>query len=70
MFIFILKRILQSIPVLLVVLIINYSNNQKLKAKVNRFLKSKTFVFVVLMIVFVFSLLKNTDFYKDLIAHL
>lgn len=59
-----------SIPVLLICLIIYYSDNQKLKVALNRFAASKTFVFLVLIIVFVFSLLKNTDFYKDLIAHL
>jgi hypothetical protein len=59
-----------SIPVLLVVLIINFSDNQKLKAEVNRLIAGKAFVFVVLIIVFVFSLLKNTDFYKDLITRL
>lgn len=59
-----------SIPVLLIILIFNYSENEKLKLGINRFFKSKTFVFVVLIIVFVFSLLKNTDFYKGLITHL
>ncbi len=59
-----------SIPVLSIILIINYSKNQKLKVKVDRFITNKIFVFVVLIIVFVFSLLKNTDFYKDFITHL
>lgn len=59
-----------SILVVLIVLIINFSTNEKLKLGIERFLKSKTFVFVVLIIVFVFSLLKNTDFYKDFILNL
>lgn len=59
-----------SILILLIVLVINFSNNEKLKPGIARFFKSKTFVFVVLIIVFVFSLLKNTDFYKDFILNL
>ena len=58
------------IPILLIISMINFSRNKKQKPGINRFLKSKTFVFVVLIIVFVFSLLKNTDFYKGFIADL
>ena len=56
-----------SIPFLFIALIINFSKNHKLKLALGRFIKSRTFVFLVLIIVFVFSLLKNTNFYKDFI---
>ena len=59
-----------SIPFLLMLVFINFSKNPKLKVGVDRFIINKMFVFVVLIIVFVFSLLKNTDFYKDFITHL
>ena len=59
-----------SIPFLLIYLIINFSNNQKLKDLVKRFMMGKTFVFIVFIIVFVFSLLKNTGFYKAFISGL
>lgn len=59
-----------SIPILLVVLIINLSKNETFKPALNRFFGSKIFIFLVLIIVFVFSLLKNTDFYKDFISNL
>ena len=59
-----------SIPVLLFVLIINLSKIGQLKQNVNGFFGSTTFYLVFLIIVFVFSLLKNTDFYKDFISHL
>lgn len=59
-----------SIPFLISALVINSSKNQKLKLGFNRFVTSKIFGFLVLIIVFVFSLLKNTDFYKGLITHL
>ena len=59
-----------SIPILLVVFIIHLSKNETLKQTMNRFFRSKIFIFLVLIIVFVFSLLKNTDFYKALISNL
>lgn len=58
------------IPILLIVLVINLSKNETLKRILKRFFGSKIFIFLVLIIVFVFSLLKNTDFYKDFILHL
>lgn len=59
-----------AILFLVICLLLNFSKNQKLRSKLKRCVTSKVFVFVVLIIVFVFSLLKNTDFYKDFIIHL
>lgn len=59
-----------SIVILLVVFIIHLSKNETLKLVLKRFFGSKIFIFLVLIIVFVFSLLKNTDFYKDFILNL
>lgn len=59
-----------SIPILLIVVVINLSKNETLKQILKRFFGSKTFIFLVLIIVLLFSLLKNTDFYKDFILDL
>lgn len=59
-----------SIPILLIVVVINLSKNETLKQILKRFFGSKIFIFLVLIIVLLFSLLKNTDFYKDFILHL
>jgi len=59
-----------SIPFITIISIINFSENEKLKSRFTRFIKSKFFVFLLLIIVLVFSLLKNTDFYKDFILSL
>lgn len=59
-----------SIPILLIVVVINLSKNETLKQVLKRFLVSKIFIFLVLIIVLLFSLLKNTDFYKDFILNL
>ena len=56
-----------SIPILLIVVVINLSKNETLKQILKRFFGSKIFIFLVLIIVLLFSLLKNTDFYKDFI---
>ena len=59
-----------SIPILLIVVVINLSKNETLKQILKRFFGSKIFIFLVLIIVLLFSLLKNTDFYKDFILDL
>lgn len=59
-----------SIPILLIFLMINFSKDEKLKVGINRFFNSRAFVFVVLIIVLVFSLLKNMNFYKDFVSNL
>ena len=59
-----------AIPFLVFALLVKLSKNEKLKIGLQRFLSSKLFVFLVLTIVFVFSLLKNTGFYKDFILNL
>lgn len=59
-----------SIPILLIVVVINLSKNETLKLILKRFFGSKIFIFLVLIIVLLFSLLKNTDFYKDFILDL
>ncbi|SEQ09658.1 DUF2752 domain-containing protein [Epilithonimonas lactis] len=59
-----------SIPILLIVVVINLSKNETLKQILKRFFGSKIFIFLVLIIVLLFSLLKNTDFYKDFILYL
>ncbi|WP_379970097.1 DUF2752 domain-containing protein [Epilithonimonas sp. UC225_85] len=56
------------IPILLIAILISFSKNQKLR--LSHFMTSKLFVFAVIIIVCVFSVLKNTEFYKDFITHL
>lgn len=59
-----------SIPIILIVMVANLSKNETLKQISKRFFESRIFTFLALIIVFVFSLLKNTDFYKDFILNL
>jgi len=54
----------------LIVLVINLFKKSVIQMKLNSFITGKTFVFLLLILVFVFSLLKNTEFYKDFISGL
>lgn len=59
-----------SIPILLIILVIYQSRYEKSNLVLKRFFGSKTFIFLVLIIVFVFSWLKNMEFYKHFISGL
>ncbi len=59
-----------AIPILLIIIILRFFKSNKNTVALNRMISSRTFVILVLVIVFVFSLLKNTDYYRDLISAL
>lgn len=59
-----------SIVLAMVLVFIKFFGWKKLKIKISKFIKSKVFVFSVLIIVLVFLLLRNTDLYKDFISEL
>ncbi len=59
-----------SIPFLIGALLVYFSKNQKIKQDFRHFFMNRIAVFVVLIIVFVFSLIRNTDFYTDFITRL
>lgn len=59
-----------AIIVFLMIFAFQFSKKEKLKLRIDRFIGGKAFIFGLLIIVFVFSWLKNTDFYKDFILNL
>lgn len=59
-----------SIPTVVLLWVVYFSTDEKFQLRMGGFLKSSTFVLVVLIIVFVFSFLKNTEIYKDFILNL
>lgn len=59
-----------SIVVTIVFVLIKFFGSEKLKTEISNFLRSKIFVFSLLIIVLVFLLLRNTDLYKDFISKL
>ncbi|WP_051878143.1 DUF2752 domain-containing protein [Chryseobacterium sp. FH1] len=56
-----------SLAVAIVFVSIKFLGNKQMKAGATNFLKSKFFIFSLLMIVLVFLLLRNTGLYKDFI---
>ena len=59
-----------SIPFLFFVLLINSTRNETLKTTVNHYVFSKKNIALLLIIVFVFSLFRNSDYYKTIIGFL
>lgn len=60
-----------SIPVLVFVLLINFVKRYyNLKIKLDNYIFNKKSIILILIIVFVFSLLRNSDYYKVIIEYL
>ncbi|SDE84595.1 Protein of unknown function [Epilithonimonas hungarica] len=60
-----------SIPVLVFVLLINFVKRYyNLKIKLDNYIFNKKSIILILIIVFVFSLLRNSDYYKAIIEYL
>lgn len=59
-----------SIPFLVLILFVNFSKNEILKARVNNYIFSKISIVLLLIVVFVFSLIRNFDCYKTMVESL
>ncbi|MCG2794204.1 MAG: DUF2752 domain-containing protein [Weeksellaceae bacterium] len=59
-----------SLSFSLIMVITQYSKKDRLKLSIHRFITSKAFILGILIVVFLFSLLKNTDFYPDMMSKL
>lgn len=59
-----------SIPFLVFLLFLNFSKNEKLKTSVKKYIFHKNFIILLLIIVFVFSLLRNSHYYKTMMGFL
>ncbi|WP_409414973.1 DUF2752 domain-containing protein [Epilithonimonas sp.] len=60
-----------SIPFLILALLLYlFNKNDKLSVKLDNYVFNKKIIVFVLIIIFVFSLLRNSDYYKAIIEYL